>query len=172
MRKPNSNAVLKTLPDERQVAIAQYARDHSLDQTVAWLQADGIKTSSGPLSNFLSWYGLQQQLTRNASTVETLLVEYRRRNPQATPQELQEVGQLFFNAMALEQQDPKQWFFAQQLALKKQVLEFEQAKFQESKKTLQEKALELCLEETKALPEVAELFKTAFAALKAAKSKK
>jgi hypothetical protein len=170
MRKPNSNAVLKTLPDERQATIAQYARDHSLEETAKWLGDDGIKTSTGALSNFLSWHSLQQQLSRNASTVETLLAEALKANPNWTPAQIEQAGQAFFSALALEQQDPKQWFFAQQLALKKQGLEFDQAKFLESKKDGQVRALEGCLEESKQFPDVQALFRAAFAALKKAKA--
>jgi hypothetical protein len=130
MRKPNSNAVLKTLPDERQSTIAQHARDHSLEETVKWLAEDGLATSTGALSNFLSWYSLQQQLSRNASTVETLLAEARKANPSWTPAQIEQAGQSFFSALALEQQDIKTWFLTQQLGIKKEQLRFDQEKFQ------------------------------------------
>ena len=130
MRKPNSNAVLKTLPDERQATISEYARDHSIEQTVAWLAGDGIETSTGALSNFLSWYGLQRQLTRNASTVETLLAEARKANPTWTPSQIEQAGQSFFSALALEQQDVKTWFLTQQLGLKREQLRLDREKFE------------------------------------------
>jgi len=170
-RKQNSNAVLKTLPDERQATIAQYSRDHSLEETVKWLADDGIETSTGALSNFLSWYSLQQQLARNASTVETLLNEARKANPNWTPRQIEQAGQAFFSALALEQQDIKTWFLTQQTQIKKQQQLDDQAKFLESKKTQQEKALELCLEEAKKFPDVQELFKAAFKALARAQKK-
>jgi len=171
-QKPRADSVLKTLPEERQAAITDYARDKSLKETREWLAADGIKTSEASLSAFLSWHALRLQLKRNESTVEVMLEKLQLQRPDLLPEQIQAVGQEFFTAMAMEQQDPKQWFFAQQLTLKKQALEFDREKFAESKKAEQQKALELCLEQSKAYPEVQELFKAAFAALKKAKSNK
>ena len=56
-------------------------------------------------------------------------------------------------------------------AFKERELKIEEAKFSESKKDEQTKALEACLEEAKAYPSVQELFKAAFIALRKARSK-
>jgi len=109
MRKANSLSVLKTLPSERQDAIAEHLAGHSLVDTAAWLKADGIKTSRSSLSEFGSWYALRQQLTHNASTVETLLEELKRGNPSMTHEQMDEAGQLFFTTLAIEQRDSLTW---------------------------------------------------------------
>ena len=154
MRKPNSNAVLKTLPDERQATIAQYARDHSLEETVKWLIEDGLETSTGALSNFLSWYSLQQQLARNASTVETLLADYVKTDPKLPPEKIQAMGQAFFSAMCLAQQDPDAWVLVQRLNLQRSALALDERRISLlEKKAAQSEATEKVLDDKKLSPE-------------------
>jgi len=109
MSKPRSDSKLKTLPPERQADIAAYCRDHSLTETLEWLKADGLKTSLGALSEFLSWYVLQQQLDRNESTIATVLEDLKRNNPSMSQKELDAAGQMFFSALAIQQQDSLTW---------------------------------------------------------------
>ncbi len=129
-KKPRADSVLKTLPPERQAAVAEHLRGNSLDETRLWLAQDGLKTSIAALSEFLSWHSLQQQLHRNESTVETLLQKLQVSRPDWTPDQIQTVGQSFFTALALEQQDPKQWFLIQQTALKREQLSLDKNKFE------------------------------------------
>jgi hypothetical protein len=109
MRKPNSNAKLKTLPEERQSAIAEYARSHSIDETMSWLRKDGLETSSGAVSLFLSWYRLQQRLAVNDSTVSSLLEDLKNNDPSLTNAQLEQAGQAFFSKLAIEQEDSLTW---------------------------------------------------------------
>jgi len=60
LRKPRSDAKLKTLPESRQAAIERYAAKHSLVQTVKWLRDKGLQTSRSALSNFLAPRRVQQ----------------------------------------------------------------------------------------------------------------
>ncbi len=129
-RKPRADSKLKTLPEERQAAIAEYARAKTLAETLLWLREDGLQTSAAALSEFLSWFALQQQLQRNASTVETLLANLSHDLPEASPEKIQAIGQSFFSALALEQQDAKGWFLTQQINLKNQQLSLDREKFQ------------------------------------------
>jgi len=117
--KPRSDSALKTLPETRQADIAEYLRDHSLKATVEWLAEDGFKTSIKSLSEFLSWYSLRQQLSRNEQTVETLLADYVKTDPNLTPEKIQSMGQAFFSAMSLAQQDPEAWVQVQRLNLQR-----------------------------------------------------
>jgi hypothetical protein len=127
-KKPRSDSALKTLPRERQSVIAEYLRDHKLDDARAWLAADGFKTSRTALSEFLSWYSLREQMERNESTVETLLEDLKSANPDWSPDQVQQAGQSFFTALALQQQDPKQWLMAQSLAIKREQLSLDARK--------------------------------------------
>lgn len=129
-KKPRADAVLKTLPPDRQAAIADYARAHTLTETRQWLAADGLKTSEAAISLWLSWHGLQQRLARNASTVETLLDRLVKTRPDWTPEQLNSAGQIFFTEMAMADQDPEQWRWIQATALQKEKLGLERQKFQ------------------------------------------
>jgi hypothetical protein len=129
-KKPRSDSALKILPAERQAAIAEYAAAHSLEETVAWLKQDGCKTSRSSLSEFLSWYALRAQMQKNESTVETLLADLSKSNPDWTPDQIQAAGQSFFTALALQQQDPKQWHLIQQTNLKREQLSLDKNKFE------------------------------------------
>lgn len=127
--KPRSDATLKTLPETRQDAIAEYARAHSLAETVTWLRADGLQTSPAALSRWLSWYSLREQLQKNESTVNSLLEKLRSKHPEWTPEQIQEAGQMFFTELAIEQQDVHVWRFGQQIRIKDAQLKLDQQKF-------------------------------------------
>lgn len=137
-RKPRADARLKNLPAARQESIADYARTHSLDDTVAWLRADGVATSSGALSEFLSCWRLKVQLDRNASAAERLITTLRAASPQLDPVALQTAGQAFFTALAIEQQDPKVWSATQQIELRREALKLERDKFQAAREAARE----------------------------------
>jgi len=130
--KPRPDSVLKTLPEDRQFDIIQEMKKKGMTyhKVAAWLRADGIETSPAALSRFWDWWHLRQQLRSNETTVEQLMAELAKENPSWSPERIQEIGQSFFTAMALQAQDPKQWFFIQKLALQKQQLAFERDKFE------------------------------------------
>ncbi|HEY4414480.1 MAG TPA: hypothetical protein VGO57_02215 [Verrucomicrobiae bacterium] len=133
--KPRADAKLKTLPPERQADIfaklnLPVKQGGGYAETLKWLKDDGLETSLGALSQFFSWYSLKQQMERNESTVETLLEKVAAANTGLSPERIQELGQSFFTAMALEQQDPKAWYLTQQVGLKKEQLLLDRKKFQ------------------------------------------
>lgn len=135
-KKPRADAVLKTLPRERQLAIAEHLQDHKLEETRAWLAADGpkfgfpLKTSKSALSDFLQWYSFREQREKNEATVEALLLDLKSANPEWTPDQIQTAGQSFFTALALQQQDPQQWLWIQQTNLKREQLSLDKNKFE------------------------------------------
>lgn len=129
-RKPRCDAHLKTLSPARQEAIIEYMTSHKPAEVVAWLREDGIQTSTGALSYFWSWWHLQAQLAKNTSTVETLLQSLQSTRPDWTPEQVQQAGQAFFSALAMEQQDVKGWFLTQQVELKRGQLLLDRQKFQ------------------------------------------
>jgi hypothetical protein len=117
-KKPRSDSPLKTLPEARQTAIAEFARDHSLKETRAWLAADGFKTSEAALSLWLSSRRLSAQLAQNESVIEQILADLKSQNPALSEVELQKAGQMFFTALAIEQGDSLSWKRAQEVRLK------------------------------------------------------
>ena len=132
-RKTRSDAKLGTLPEDRQSVIADYARTHSLAETLAWLRADGLQTSEGALSTWLSSYRLSQRLGRNESTVETLLRQLQTTRPDWTADQLHSAGQAFFSALAIDEQDADVWTATQRLNLDRESaktrFEFEREKW-------------------------------------------
>ncbi len=129
-RKPRADSRLKNLPDDQQAEIAEHARHHRLVETQAWLRERGIRTSTGALSDFLSWYRLQEAIRRNEQTVATLLQWWQTQHPQASAEELEQIGQAFFSALALQQQDSRAWAAIQQLALRRRQIDVERDKLE------------------------------------------
>ena len=124
------DAKLKTLPQRRQSDILDYARDHSLADTLKWVREQGVQTSGTALSAFLSWHRLREQLMANDSTVKSILECLKSSNPKFTAEQLQIAGQAFFSALAIEQQDAQAWMWTQQTSIKKEQLALERQKFQ------------------------------------------
>lgn len=129
-KKPRADSVLKTLPEERQAAIADYAREKTLKETRAWLKADGLETSEAALSGFLRWFVLQQQLRQNETTVAQVLADLKQSDPNLSPESLEQAGQMFFSALAIQQQDSLTWKRVQDSKLKLGALELSRQKFQ------------------------------------------
>lgn len=129
---PRADAKLKRLPAERQAAIFEYASKPGVTQaaTLKWLREDGVETSSGALSEFLSWYPLQQQLERNESTVKTLLEELKQNDSGMSQTQLELAGQMFFSALAIEQRDSLTWKRVQDSKLKLGALQLGRDRFQ------------------------------------------
>ncbi|HSM84606.1 MAG TPA: hypothetical protein VLT16_00585 [Candidatus Limnocylindrales bacterium] len=105
-KKPRCDARLKTLPEERQAAIAEYAREHKMVETIEWLRKDGIVTSLAGLSEFLSWWRLQAQFRADESTTEALLEELKKEASGLTDAQLDELGQRTFSLLAIRREDP------------------------------------------------------------------
>lgn len=129
-KKPRADSVLKTLPEARQAAIVEYARTHTLAETVAWLSADGLKTSAAALSLFLSSYRVQDRLTRNANTVRQVLADMKQDDPSLSDAQLDRAGQRFFTALAIAEEDSLAWKRAQDAKAKLGLLELTREKFQ------------------------------------------
>jgi hypothetical protein len=117
--KPRADAKLKTLPEERQREIAEFADKRTLAETVAWLGTSGVEVSSCALSRFLGWHRLKEQMGRNEVVVEELLATQAERRPELTEERVSALGQMFFCELALEQRDAKAWSLAQRTAIRR-----------------------------------------------------
>jgi hypothetical protein len=129
-RKPNSNSALKTLPPERQAAIAEYCRDHSLRNTAKWLADDGITTSIPALSEWFSWWKLAQRAEDRARKVDAFLIEEKSLHPELTEVQLFDRGQRLFSMIAMAEEDAKNWTALQTVSLKRGLLQLDREKFQ------------------------------------------
>lgn len=132
LAKPRSDAVLKTLPEERQREIAEFAEKRSLAETVAWLRASGVEISSCALSRFLAGYRFREQMEKNELVVERLMETLAERKPDLTPERVSQLGQIFFCDLALEQQDPEAWSLAQRTGIRKAQLELALQKYRDT----------------------------------------
>ena len=121
--KPRANAKLKTLPDQQQEKIAQFARTHTLAQTVVWLRETGISTSASAVSQFLRWFSHRQELARNEQALRNAIVDLVRNGTAPTAETLSQIGNTIFAGSALEKQDPRAWFMSQQIYLRKAELD-------------------------------------------------
>src|SRR5579871_4745339 len=113
-KKARSDAKLKTLPAERQADIFEKLnlptdQGGGYRNTLKWLLDDGFKTSLGALSEFYSWYRLQQRLANNERTVAQVLADMKREEPEMTDAQLERAGQRFFSALAIDQEDSLTW---------------------------------------------------------------
>lgn len=143
----------------------------------------GIRLSrDGQLSEFWSWQWHQMRVEGYNAKLEQFQEFYAKQNPNASRQQVRDAGIAFFMTEAAANGDRDGFLDVANLDLadltgktkgnfKEREVTLAEQKFAETKKSDQQKALEMCLEEAKEFPEVLELFKAAFAALKKAKTK-
>ncbi len=120
--KPRPDSKLKILPDSRQAEIAEFARTHSLAQTVKWLAQSQLQTSTSALSQFLRWYRTLQDMAKSEANLQAQLADIVRNDPSSTAEQLHKVGTAFFTATALQQQDPNAWCRAQSIGIRRDQL--------------------------------------------------
>ncbi|MDE2105326.1 MAG: hypothetical protein KGL39_49325 [Patescibacteria group bacterium] len=157
-----------------------------------WLAAEGVTADTSTIGRFLESLRSQRAQERILQLVASGSAQCQEvdrafaKNPEPQLESLIKLLKtLIFQLTIKGAADPDALSLANQLTTtvcnfvssqtkavqKNRELDREDAKFAESKKDEQTKALELCLEDAKAFPEVIELFRAAFAALKRAKSK-
>jgi hypothetical protein len=124
IRKPRAGAVLKTMPEERQREIVEYARNHTLVQTSEWLEASGVKASISMISQFLTWFANWDRVMRIGGKADALR-ERLRKERGWTPEQLDRVGQVFFTELAIDLEDAFCWKIAQDIRAQHKSLELE-----------------------------------------------
>src|ERR1043166_5201663 len=97
---PRADSKLKTLPRERQTEIADFARTHSLAETVQWLRQAGLSTSISAVSQFLRWCRLRQQAEQGESELRAAIADLARSDSISTADRLRHVGNIFFAGAA------------------------------------------------------------------------
>jgi len=110
--KPRSDSKLKTLPEERQEQIIAWARTQKTEEHPGGLAyareqlaADGLKVSMSTLSEFVSWYGLQQRFAKAASRANQVADLLQQRNPDMEPEHVRKLAQSIFTLEALDSGD-------------------------------------------------------------------
>jgi len=106
MRKIRPDAVLKRLPEARQAEVADYAREHTLAQTSAWLKADGIVAGRQAISEFLSFWETQEALRKAETNAAEFTEQLRTISPELDEDKLEAAGSVLFQTLAIQQQNP------------------------------------------------------------------
>ncbi len=164
-RKPRADSPLNRLSRKRQDALFEFGAIHTLSETVAWLQESGVATSTSAVGNWMSIQRLRRQLNCNAAAVQTLIdgleSASKADGQKWDPEEIQRLGQAFFSAMALHQQDPDIWNMTQRLALQKERLALDQSKFKESLRSKLRMGLEVIAEAFREHPQAMKFYEQA-----------
>ena len=144
----------------------------------------GIRLSQdAQLSKFWSWQFHQVRVEGYNAKLEQFQEFYTRQNPNASREKVREAGIAFFMTEAAADGDRDAFLDVANLDLaevtgktkasfKEREVALAEQKAAELKKSDQQKALEACLADAKEFPDVLEMFKSAFAALKKAKASK
>ncbi|CAN5353037.1 hypothetical protein BH09VER1_BH09VER1_28510 [soil metagenome] len=128
--KPRSDSKLKLLPADRQEQIVEWINTpksetcpgglrHALEQ----LGLDGFKTSIRALSEFWSWWRLQERFSsasERAQQIEELILK---KNPDMSPERVREIGQVLFTLEAVDTQDREGYVAMENLSLARQTAE-------------------------------------------------
>jgi hypothetical protein len=133
--KPRCDSVLKTLPEERQAGIVQFARDHGVIKTALWLSHSDVATSKSAVARFLSWYRQRQTFLQLDTAAIAAVAELATERPDLTPEKLDQAGHIFFTGLALQKQDLKSWHMAQQIAWRTKRLNLDAQKYDDKLKS-------------------------------------
>ncbi|MGO9203586.1 MAG: hypothetical protein ACLQM8_23940 [Limisphaerales bacterium] len=165
--KPRGNSALNRLSLKRQDALFDFASVHTLAETAAWLRKSRVAASPSSLSIWLSVQRLRRQLRLNEAAVQTVVTKLQAiseaEGPKWDPEEVQRAGQAFFSGLAVEQQDPRIWHITQRLALEREQLALEQARFKESLRTKLRMGLEVIAEAFRENPQAMKFYERACA---------
>ncbi len=110
--KPRSDSKLKTLPEDRQEQVIAWTKAPKTEDGPGGLQhareqlaADGIKVSLRALSEFVSWYQLQQRFASASSRAQQIEELLRKKRPDMQPEQIREMGQALFTLEAVDAGD-------------------------------------------------------------------
>lgn len=110
--KPRSDSKLKLLAPDRQEQIVAWSRTPKTEEHPGGLAyareqlaADGMKVSLSTLSEFVSWWELQQRFSSASSRASQVAELLAKRNPDMTPDSVRELAQALFTVEALDARD-------------------------------------------------------------------
>lgn len=148
--KARGDAVLKNLEDALQEEVFQFLRRNTQAKTLEWLQEKhGIILKSGKtLTEFFQWYRASRHVIQAKSAADEL-AEAVTKLPQmkVTAAQAREVAQAGFEILASRNRDPALFAMLSKGELERERLRLEREKFEWSKKTDIERALDVLAEE-------------------------
>lgn len=144
IRKPRSDSRLKNLPEERQDEIINHMATpgNKQEDTVKWLAEDGITTSVSSLSEFRSWWVLQQQYREASDDTQTIVDLLREERPDLSQEELEDYGDKVFAVKALKAHDAETYIALKKVRNKAKT-DAETLKLKEKESQRKEEELEL-----------------------------
>jgi len=176
-RKPDGRCLINRLSPDRQAAVADYAASHTLPETVEWLKNPGWPPEPGDISQagpgdtpsppghppetavsrsalarWLPGYRLRQRCAQNRNSVGALIKELRSARPAWTPGEVHQAAQTFFEALALQREEPRLWALNQRLDLRRAQLKFSATKHHDSQRSKLKLGLEVIAKAFRANP--------------------
>jgi hypothetical protein len=148
--KARGDSVLKNLEDGLQEAIFQFLRRNTQAKTLEWLQeTHGIALKSGAtLTEFFRWYRKSRHVIQAKSAADEL-AEAVTKLPEmkVTAAQAREIAQANFEILANRNQDAELFAMLSAGEEKRERLRLEREKFEWSKKTDIERALDVLAEE-------------------------
>jgi prophage DNA circulation protein len=149
-KKPRADATLKNLPDALMEELWQRCRRGTYKAAIVWLEEehDIEIASTATLKEFYHWYPRQKYL-RMAASVSDELAEASTKIPeiQATAKQSRALAQANFEMLAARNQDPELFAMLSAGEEKREKRILEREKFEWSKKTDIERALDALAEE-------------------------
>ena len=106
-KKTRGDSVLGTLPEDRQLDIANQARAHTLAETIEWLRADGIRIGQTALSEWLSSWQLRQTFLRAESSANQFKQWLAQSFPDLSESEMDRRAALQFQFESMKTGDPE-----------------------------------------------------------------
>lgn len=151
--KPRSDSKLKNLPEETQEAIITWAHTAKTEEHPGGLQyareqlaADGIKVSLRAVSEFVSWWELEERFSsasERAQQFEQRLLE----NPDFSPERARAAGQALFTMEAMQGGDVKSFVSLESLRLDQESAQFK-GRIESEKLALSREKFEVSTSET------------------------
>ena len=102
-----TSAALRDLPAEQQRAIAALLQEKTAGAARAELRKEGVETTAAALTEFYSWWCLQEQFKEWTGDVATMLSLLKQQHPYLSEEELSRYGSAVFQLRAIKTQDVK-----------------------------------------------------------------
>jgi hypothetical protein len=135
-RKVNAHAKVKNLPegDQETLWLLMHPTDstvppYTLEAALVHLQEEhGIECALSTLSEWHSWYALRKRMENAQARADQAKLEWLRENPDASPDELERLGQMVFTAESIEAGNIKGFVALMRERSKRKALEIDAAK--------------------------------------------
>ena len=136
MRKTHANAKIKMLPDDAQEALWRLLHPddkdtppYTLVDVLVHLKEDhGVECALSTLSEWHSWYALGRRMENAQARADQAKLEWLRENPNASPDELEKLGQMVFTAETIEGGNVKGFVALMRERSRRKALEIDSAK--------------------------------------------